>query len=218
MSSTSNISSFDYKHDGEERLKRLFSEWNSQYCYLIHCRNQTKRTLIYDTLWSKKSTSQKPLSDLRVAVEFTLKYPKRSSPDVEMCYRIEHETLIHTELTPIDQHLSRLFAFKEEFFQRNSLDLENKSFFDTRLTTSSFSTQLEKKNKVANSTSTNSQSLSTGNMSSSLSSLSSSSLSSSISNTNTTATASSSSSLFSAKSSNSIFAAPTRTHTTAFRT
>jgi Ca2+-binding EF-hand superfamily protein len=119
----------------EAYLDAVIRSWKSRYQYTITFLKQNKRTLSFLTTWSRKPTPHEPLPDIRVDVEFALKYNRDdqnfSSPKIT--FRVEEQDYIQDNVENIDTMILGVMKLKQTFFRSNPLKLElAKQFFDSR--------------------------------------------------------------------------------------
>mmetsp|Transcript_5276 Transcript_5276/g.8279 ORF Transcript_5276/g.8279 Transcript_5276/m.8279 type:complete len:530 (-) Transcript_5276:216-1805(-) len=118
----------------EQHLRNLFKSWKSRYRYYITYKSQTKRVVKFDTDWCRRPTPHEPLPDVRVGVEFSLRYERdddnRSMPTIS--FRIQHESLVYTSLANIDHHILRIIKFKTTFFRDHPLNLQQAAVYASR--------------------------------------------------------------------------------------
>ncbi len=128
--------------------------WQSVYNHYITFNSAGQYTVFFDTEWSRAPSPHSPIPDVRVLVHFAVTYPRRTAnglpsdwvPSVypfavpqlllgepRITWRIQHEELVHTELTNIDHHIQRQIKFKTLFFAKHSINYEQAESFETRL-------------------------------------------------------------------------------------
>lgn len=118
----------------ELHLRNLFNAWKSRYRHYITFHEQTRRVVKFNTDWCRRPTPHEPLPDIRVRIEFSLRYEKddniRLMPTIS--FRIEHESFVYTALSNIDHHIIRVIKFKSTFFAQHPLKLEQAAVYASR--------------------------------------------------------------------------------------
>ena len=121
----------------EEQLLGVFESYRSRYNHTYAFYVQQERVVKFNTTWCRQPTPHEPLPDVRVNIEFTLRYHRKDTGfnEPEITFRIEHEQFVHRVQSyhNIDHHILRMIKFKTQFFKRVALPLSQPHFFESRL-------------------------------------------------------------------------------------
>lgn len=120
----------------EQHLRILFNKsWKSRYRHYITFLSQTKRVVKFNTDWCRRPTPHEPLPDVRVRLEFSLRYDREDTQRMmpAISFRIEHESFIYKSLGNIEHHLLRIIKLKSTFFADHPLKSEQGGVYGSRM-------------------------------------------------------------------------------------
>jgi Ca2+-binding EF-hand superfamily protein len=112
----------------------LLASWKSKFSYIVEFSSVSKQAVFFLTTWSRHPTPHQPLPTIRVEINFIVKYGKKDIefkiPDIS--FRMEGHEYVHKKMKNVDNLLVAMFKHKSQFFERNSIYVENESYYKTR--------------------------------------------------------------------------------------